>query len=720
MNKYRNSAKFLIGLLSLVIIISIPKISVAQVRILSDSRHAYNSITSTINQLVGAGHLGTDFIVDSTNMNSTFVINPSYALNENNNYYNHLGVLASSSAPYHIFTTSATHYPGDTVSRYNLYLDDDLTYNYAFSNTPAMPSTNLPPTFHIAPGFQLSGSWGYGVEWCLDVSYFTAGASHLSGTTATNAGALAVLRYFHPEWNWYDIKAVMRQNSDNWNTGYNKNDCGFGVIGQAGYANASSSDDTDILLQPPAVTSSYDTDGRVQFTIYPFRQSRRVKEVLFKFNTLPVFHANELTLDEIEILGGEKITESTTDEAGIFPSTLDGYDNDYLVWLTADNVNDEDASFSRIDTYSILGPFTQDSIEFFSSLDTNEVVCDDVCAATTTTFSWTAIEGRQGIDKYQLFIDDELDHDDISGTSTTIAGEINAGAHTWYIKAFNGAGVSTSSITRNFNIISDSLFPTVASNPSPIDLAVDQKTTLLSLSWNKGDYATSHNVYFGTDPDNLDLIGNQISSTYLPNSIENETTYYWRVDEINYLGVATGTVWSFTTKSPTVTSGGSSGGGGGSSNRNNDRENVKHGPLNLNNRVKTREELLVQISELKQLLEQLKAKNVTNSGYQPITKSESIVYTSQFNRTLGLGMNGEDVLSLQKILNKVGFRISESGVGSLGNETTYFGIKTQIALQVFQCETFALCSGSPESNGHGMFGPTTKAYLLKALSQHQL
>lgn len=71
----------------------------AQVKVLSNSRHAYGDITNTIDQLLGAGHVGTDIIVDSTSMSGdTFSGGPAAAINPNATYYDHTGAMVSSSA----------------------------------------------------------------------------------------------------------------------------------------------------------------------------------------------------------------------------------------------------------------------------------------------------------------------------------------------------------------------------------------------------------------------------------------------------------------------------------------------------------------------------------------------------------------------------------------------------------------------------------------------
>jgi hypothetical protein len=81
------------------------------------------------------------------------------------------------------------------------------------------------------------------------------------------------------------------------------------------------------------------------------------------------------------------------------------------------------------------------------------------------------------------------------------------------------------------------------------------------LGWRAGIYADTHNVYFGTDFDDVNqasitdprgvLIGENLSvTTYeLPELLEFGQTYYWRVDEVNAppdSAIYRGEVWSFT------------------------------------------------------------------------------------------------------------------------------------------------------------------------------
>ncbi|MCK4960206.1 MAG: hypothetical protein KAT00_12420, partial [Planctomycetes bacterium] len=95
--------------------------------------------------------------------------------------------------------------------------------------------------------------------------------------------------------------------------------------------------------------------------------------------------------------------------------------------------------------------------------------------------------------------------------------------------------------------------PGPASNPSPngaSGVSVDA-----DLSWTAGNYAESHDVYFGTDPtpDAGEFQGNQAGTTFDPGTLDHNTTYYWAVDEVNAAGTTESPVWSFTTVLPPET-----------------------------------------------------------------------------------------------------------------------------------------------------------------------
>ena len=90
-----------------------------------------------------------------------------------------------------------------------------------------------------------------------------------------------------------------------------------------------------------------------------------------------------------------------------------------------------------------------------------------------------------------------------------------------------------------------------ASDPNPAD-----RTTGISinadLSWTADIHVISHDVYFGASyPPPFRC--NQTATIFDPGIMAYETTYYWRIDEINKWGTTSGEIWSFTTvPSPSI------------------------------------------------------------------------------------------------------------------------------------------------------------------------
>jgi hypothetical protein len=88
-----------------------------------------------------------------------------------------------------------------------------------------------------------------------------------------------------------------------------------------------------------------------------------------------------------------------------------------------------------------------------------------------------------------------------------------------------------------------------AIKPKPADGTVSGNIDDLELSWMPGMYITEHKVYMGTAPDKLSLLADISGhSNLLSPHLQRDTTYYWRVDEIDVNGTVTaGDVWSFYT-----------------------------------------------------------------------------------------------------------------------------------------------------------------------------
>jgi hypothetical protein len=93
--------------------------------------------------------------------------------------------------------------------------------------------------------------------------------------------------------------------------------------------------------------------------------------------------------------------------------------------------------------------------------------------------------------------------------------------------------------------------------PRPFDYETDVEQNI-KLGWKPGDFADSHEVYFGTSWADVNSAGT-LSAAFRgkqdpceydpPEVLELETTYYWRVDEVNDSNgyVWKGSVWRFTT-----------------------------------------------------------------------------------------------------------------------------------------------------------------------------
>ncbi|MBN2270516.1 MAG: VCBS repeat-containing protein, partial [Sedimentisphaerales bacterium] len=105
----------------------------------------------------------------------------------------------------------------------------------------------------------------------------------------------------------------------------------------------------------------------------------------------------------------------------------------------------------------------------------------------------------------------------------------------------------------NFYIIGAIVRPmTEASDPRPQDGAI---VIDANLTWQPGDYAAWHQVYFGTDPNALDLVDTMPlgDESYDPGPLALDTAYYWRIVEVNEAhpySPCLGPVWRFTTIGP--------------------------------------------------------------------------------------------------------------------------------------------------------------------------
>ena len=166
---------------------------------------------------------------------------------------------------------------------------------------------------------------------------------------------------------------------------------------------------------------------------------------------------------------------------------------------------------------------------------------------TDVTLSWTVGDNAT---QHHVYIGENRD-DVANGTGGTDQGLTGEAAFSnynwelgktyyWRIDEVEADGVTVHTGAAWSFTISAKL----TSNPAPSNdarlVAPD-----VTLSWTAGSGAISHNVYFGTDSDNLPLASEaQTETTYQKESLDYNTTYYWRVDEFDGTDIYTGDLWS--------------------------------------------------------------------------------------------------------------------------------------------------------------------------------
>jgi len=145
-------------------------------------------------------------------------------------------------------------------------------------------------------------------------------------------------------------------------------------------------------------------------------------------------------------------------------------------------------------------------------------------------------------------------------TNSKSAGQVESQLNTWqnqcgitggwmwlydHIKNSSAVASYATAINQALDI---GMVPGLASNPAPVNGASNISRNA-DLSWTAGNSATSHNVYLGTSSSlgPVDLKGNQVAISYDPGTLAENSTYYWRIDEVNEQGTTTGETWSFTT-----------------------------------------------------------------------------------------------------------------------------------------------------------------------------
>ncbi|MBW7991961.1 MAG: hypothetical protein FVQ84_18360 [Planctomycetes bacterium] len=188
----------------------------------------------------------------------------------------------------------------------------------------------------------------------------------------------------------------------------------------------------------------------------------------------------------------------------------------------------------------------------------------DFSAQFTETYSFYTItdDGVRLWVNGKLILENWTNHGDTEDTGTIdlVAGQ----TYSIVMELFQAGGGSIAQLGIKSSHTEKQLIPTAllwppikARNPNPSNGAVDVRQTP-SLVWGAGELAVSHQVYFGADADTVKNADDSSpeykgsrdlgSESYEPGQLEWNTTYYWRIDEIEDGGtIQRGNVWSFTT-----------------------------------------------------------------------------------------------------------------------------------------------------------------------------
>ena len=188
----------------------------------------------------------------------------------------------------------------------------------------------------------------------------------------------------------------------------------------------------------------------------------------------------------------------------------------------------------------------------------------DFSAQFTETYTFYTIsdDGVRLWVNGKLILENWTAHGDTENTGTIdlVAGQ----TYSIVLEYYQGGGGSIAQLGIKGPHTEKQLIPTAllwppikARNPNPSNGAVDVRQAP-SLAWEAGELAASHQVYFGSEAEsvkNADTSSSEYkgskdigSESYDPGQLEWNTTYYWRIDEIEDGGtIQRGNVWSFTT-----------------------------------------------------------------------------------------------------------------------------------------------------------------------------
>ena len=176
--------------------------------------------------------------------------------------------------------------------------------------------------------------------------------------------------------------------------------------------------------------------------------------------------------------------------------------------------------------------------------------------ATDADLSWTAGFGAK---LHTVYFGDNFD--DVNnaagglpqGATTYTPGPLKlAGTYYWRVDEFDAIATYKGEV---WSFTTEGAVAALAPSNGTVDVKQNQV-----LTWAPSVFAASHEVYFGADKDTVKNADTGLpeykgtralgSETYDPGMLEWDSTYYWRIDEVNNSNPDspwTGPLWSFTT-----------------------------------------------------------------------------------------------------------------------------------------------------------------------------
>jgi hypothetical protein len=178
---------------------------------------------------------------------------------------------------------------------------------------------------------------------------------------------------------------------------------------------------------------------------------------------------------------------------------------------------------------------------------------------TNVTLSWQATNPDGGALTYKVYLGTSpappLVASDLPDASYIANGLLPGGQYYWKIVPRNSVGAETDGSVWTFNTSQNTL-PVIVSS-IPVDAATNVPTSA-TLFWTGSDpnpQPLTYDLYFGvvTPPAEPPLVAQGLTRAfYVPQSLELNTTYYWRVIPHDPLGTGTGPLFAFTTGSTTT------------------------------------------------------------------------------------------------------------------------------------------------------------------------